>query len=312
MDRIARRMGDHSLATWATQAIPLRRIFPGVPVETFHGPRIGMLCVSDLQARGMAQDMMQDMTPDQKDDLKTVAPQDMMAEEWKTALQEERTARLEAERLLAEKEELLAHNDILMREIDHRVKNSLQIVASMLGFQARRMADSAAAAALEEAQQRVCGIAAVHEQLFGIVDLEQVDMSVFLAGLCTALADNHPDNVEALTVDAAPITLPSTRAMRLGLIVIELVTNACKYAYPDDRRGRIDISLSATEENVHLVVADDGVGLPADFSIEGARGLGMRLIGSVLGQLGGKLSMGPGPGARFVLDIPRAALGAKI
>lgn len=220
------------------------------------------------------------------------------------AIEEERQARQNAERLLAEKEELLARNDVFMREVDHRVKNSLQIVASMLGFQARHVQEPAAAIALEEALQRVLAIASVHEQLFRIGNLEQIDMKVFLTGLCNALATNRPDNVEVLTADVATIKIPSHYATKIGLIVTELVVNSYKHAFPNDKHGRITVSLIARDHSLELIVADDGIGLPDNFVISRRRGLGMRLINSVLSQLGGKLSTIGGHGTRFVIHFP--------
>ncbi|MBN9083168.1 MAG: hypothetical protein BGP04_03085 [Rhizobiales bacterium 62-17] len=229
-------------------------------------------------------------------------------ENLRKIIEEEREARQNAERLLAEKEELLARHDVFMREVDHRVKNSLQIVASMLGFQARHVQEPAAAIALEEALQRVLAIASVHEQLFRIGNLEQIDMKVFLTSLCGALASNRPDNVEVRTADVAAIKIPSNYATKIGLIVTELVVNSYKHAFPNDRRGRITISLIALEHSLELIVADDGAGLPDDFTINRRRGLGMRLINSVLSQLGGKLSTIGGNGTRFVIHFPRTLL----
>lgn len=225
-------------------------------------------------------------------------------QELMKALDAERSARQKIERQLAEREETIARYDVFVREVDHRVKNSLQIVASMLSFQARHVRNDAAATALEEALQRVLAIAAVHEQLFRVSSFEQIDMKVFLSGLCTALASNRPDNVEIMTADIASIQLPSNYATKLGLIMTELVINALKHAFPDDRRGKIDVSLTMAERGIHLVVADDGVGLPADFSKNRRRGLGMRLIGSVLAQLNGKLVTSTGDGARFSIELP--------
>lgn len=225
-------------------------------------------------------------------------------QELRKAFDAERIVRQKLERQLAEAEETIARYDVFIREVDHRVKNSLQIVASMLSFQARHVRNAAAATALEEALQRVLAIAAVHEQLFRVGNFEQIDMKVFLSGLCAALASNRPENVEIMTADIASIQLPSNYATKLGLIMTELVINALKHAFPDDRRGKISVSLTMVERGIHLVVADDGVGLPADFSKNRRRGLGMRLIGSVLAQLNGKLVTSTDDGARFLIELP--------
>jgi two-component sensor histidine kinase len=222
--------------------------------------------------------------------------------ELRHALEAEREARLEAERLLREKEELLTRNDILLREIDHRIRNSLQLVASMLSLQARQTPDRAASKAIEEARQRIGSIAAVHEQLYRASDTDVVDMSVFLKGLCGSLARNKPGNIRAIHVTAEPIMLVSQRAMKIGILVGELVTNSFKHAFPEARAGEIEVVLTAAGEKARLIVADDGIGLPAGFSTDDSHGLGMRLIHSILGQFGGTLRANSGPGARFMIE----------
>ncbi len=283
----------------AAFAEPHPRFYAGVPLETSEGHAIGTLCVLDLEPR--------DLTENQNTVLRMLARHAMTELELRSALQAEREARLEAERLLAEKDDLLSRNDVLMREIDHRVKNSLQVAASMLSLQARRMPDSAAAQALKEAQRRISGIAAVHDQLYRASDTDRVDMREFLQGMCASLAANRPDNVEKIIVEAAPITVNSKRAMKIGLLVSELVTNAFKHAYPNGRRGAIHVTLTANGEASRLVVSDEGVGVPDDFCIDKGKGLGMRLIRSVLDQFGGTMEISKGPRAKFVVDMPGAS-----
>lgn len=222
------------------------------------------------------------------------------------ALQAEKEARLEAERQLVQKDELLARHDLLMREVDHRVRNSLQLVVSMLSLQARRIPNGAALKAVEEARQRIGSIAAVHEQLYRASDTDLVDMRIFLNGLCGSLAANRPRNIRTIHVNAEPILLNSKRAMKVGLLVGELITNSFKYAYPDGREGVIDVALTTLNEKVLLVVADDGDGLPADFSIDSNQSLGMRLIHSILSQFAGKLTIESAQGARFVIEMPHS------
>ncbi|MDQ0470664.1 sensor histidine kinase [Labrys wisconsinensis] len=272
------------------------RFYAGVPLETREGRRIGVLCVLDPQPRALADEhrML----------LRALARQVMTELDLRRSLAAERAARMEAERLLVEKGELIARNDMLMREVDHRVKNSLQVVSSMLRLHARQVADQGAARALEEAQQRIASIAAVHEQLYRASNSDVVDMAVFLPGLCQALAANRPAHVEAVTVAAEPLILDSDRAMKMGLLAGELVSNAFKHAYPADRRGSIHVALVRDGGTARLTVADDGVGLPAGFAADAGHGLGMRLVHAVLGQYGGFVRAETGPGTRFIADMP--------
>lgn len=278
---------------------PSLRFYAGVPLEMPAGHRIGTLCILDHRPRHIAET--------QQLILQSLARHAATELELRVALAAERRARQEAERLLVEKDELLARNDVLMREVDHRVKNSLQLVASMLNLQARNVPDKMAAQALQDAQQRIGGIAAVHDQLYRASDTDLVEADAFLKGLCASLAANRPASVGTLHLAADKVTLNSKRAMKLGLLVTELVTNAFKHAYPAGREGDIRVALIADDRRVRLVVSDDGVGLPPGFSTDGGKGLGMRLIRSVLGQFGGTITLSSGPGATFVVDMPRSS-----
>ena len=209
-----------------------------------------------------------------------------------------------AEAVLRERVEQQA---ILMGEVSHRVKNSLALVAGLLGLQARAATDPAVRAAFEDARARVGTIAQVHDQLWRQTQVETVDLSQFLKDLCVKLKETAPNHT--LVVEANPsIVVPTDQAIPLGLLANELVTNAFKYAYPDGA-GEVRIVLHASAERVRLEVADRGVGLPDGFDLaQSAKGsLGTRLINGFVRQLGGTLEVSDaGPGARFVLDIPRA------
>ena len=274
-------------------AEPPPRFYAGVALETAEGHSIGTLCVFDTKPR--------ELTEDQNAILHMLARHTITELELRSARQAERRARLEAERLLA-------RNDLLMREIDHRVKNSLQVAAGMLALQIRRMPDSAAAQALEQAQRRISSIAAVHEQLYRASDADCVDMREFLEGICSPLAANRPDNVGKLVVEVTSVMFDSKRAMKVGLLVSELVTNAFKHAYADGGRGDIQVTLTANDETSRLVVSDDGVGVPEGFGLDTSKGLGMRLIRSILEECGGVMRVDKGPGARFIVEMPASRL----
>ncbi|MFG1379610.1 histidine kinase dimerization/phosphoacceptor domain -containing protein [Xanthobacter autotrophicus] len=276
---------------------PFLRFYAGAPLETSDGQRIGTLCILGNQPRHI--------TDTQQLILQSLARHAATELELRATAAAARAARLEVERLLSEKEELQVRNDLLKREVDHRVKNSLQVVASMLGMQARSIPDAAAARALEDAQRRIGGIAAVHEQLYRSSDTDVIKAGDFLTGLCAALAASRPDSVDALHLTADEVILSPRRAMKVGLLVTELVANAFKHAYPRGTHGDVRVALIADDRSVRLVVSDDGVGLPAGFGIDGGQGLGMRLIRSVLGQFGGVMSVTPGSGATFVIEMPR-------
>lgn len=285
---VVRTKGNSSLA---------HRFYAGAAIETADGHRIGTVRVLDLETG--------DLAGGRKLVLRTLAHRAMTELELRSGLRQEQVTRIAAERLLKEKEELLARNDVLLREIDHRVKNSLQLVASMLSLQARRwLSEGDAMRSLQEAEQRISGIAAIHEQLYRATNGDRIDLSDFLDCLCASLAANRPECVGRVIVEAERIVVSSTRATKVGLLVNELVTNAFKHAYKAGQRGDVFVNLTATDKACRLVVRDEGDGLPDGFRVKGSGRLGMRLIHSIVEQVGGVLNLGGGPGAEFALDIP--------
>lgn len=219
----------------------------------------------------------------------------------------------------------LARQDLLAREMSHRVKNSLAIVASLLALQARAAeAEPAVQAALTDARSRVEAIAGVHDQLWrqgdrigekvagdGDGDGEgvpgELDLAPFLEKLVTNLAGGRPD--QRLACTAAPYRISADRAIPIGLLVNELVTNALKYAYPPETHpegGEIRVRAEPRHDGLVVEVADDGVGLPPDFEIgRASKSLGMRVVGSLTRQLGGQLTTPETPrGACFRLEVP--------
>ena len=194
--------------------------------------------------------------------------------------------------------------DVLVQEIEHRVKNSLQLVISMLHLQASSVADENVRRQLDEASSRIAAVARAHQRLHQGGEARTIELSTYLAELCGDLAAS----VGACTIVpelTVRVQVSTDRAIPLALIVTELVTNAAKYAYRDSY-GPIRVGLAAdATDGVRLSVADDGVGLPGGFDPAISRGLGMRIARALAQQAGARLEHAPRPqGTEFRLTVP--------
>lgn len=202
----------------------------------------------------------------------------------------------------------LAQKDLLAREVEHRVKNSLTMINSLLRMQGRKVTDDAARWALSEAADRVMTVAKVHDRLHLSADLSRVDFADYLKGLCHDLADSQADRSEALKVMVQPVSLPVDRAIPLGLIIAELITNAFKYGRKENGDASIEVRLECRENIIHLTVQDQGPGLPAGFKLGSGGGLGTRVIEALAHQIDATVTArsANGGGARFSLAVPAA------
>lgn len=188
--------------------------------------------------------------------------------------------------------QLIDDKEMLVREMNHRIKNSLQLVSSMVGLQLGNVSDASARSSLIAAQTRVATIAKVHERLYAGARLDRVDVALFLSELCRDLAQTLgvDDRGGALVVKSIDVSLPPDKAIPLGLITTELVTNAVKHGR-NDGPPRTEVLLFRTEKpgELCLSIEDDGPGLPPDFNAQS--GLGLKVIRALAAQLGGELEL---------------------
>jgi two-component sensor histidine kinase len=195
------------------------------------------------------------------------------------------------ERARLEREDAAAHERIgmLLQELTHRVKNSLQFIAAMVMIEARSHRSGEGRAALERVSHRITALGQLYSQLSKANTVEDVDAATYLDELCRDLIESvhkEGDTSIVLKTDIESELLPTDRAIPIGLIVNELVTNAVKYAFPGEAKGTVMVTLKRVPGELRLTVADDGRGLDPR---RADSGLGGRLVDGFAQQLGGQI-----------------------
>lgn len=180
----------------------------------------------------------------------------------------------------------------LVREVNHRIKNTLNTAASLLALQGALSGSEETATALDEASLRIKSMAILYNRLHLASDLENVDLGSYLGAILDALAAGsigpRPIRVERAL---ETLTLPTRIASSLGIIVTELFTNACKYAFPEGREGLVTLRLEKQGPMLKIEVSDDGVGFPPGFDLRGSGGFGLTIAGELAASMGGRLTV---------------------
>jgi len=198
--------------------------------------------------------------------------------------------------LLREKRDLSLRQVMLTQEFEHRLINSLQLIVSLLSLQSRAATTPEAAAQLTIAARRVGALGRVHSRLHLLDHEDTVEFKQYLQQLCGDLSDllMQEGAGQAIVVEGADCEMPTSLGIPLGFIVNELVTNSAKYA-----QGQITVRVEATSLPCHaLSVSDDGPGLPPGFDPAKSKGLGMKIVLSLVKQIGGELHIHPGDNGR--------------
>jgi two-component sensor histidine kinase len=218
----------------------------------------------------------------------------------------------------SELSESIAQKQMMLREIHHRVKNNLQTVTSLLNLYARIPRGEAIKQAFADVQTRINALALVHRHLYESQDLREIDLAAFMTGLCRLVQDGCgvPARRVQLHVDIPSATMAGDRAVPLALLTTEILTNAFKHAFPENRAGIIDVRLAIGEHGAaQLVISDNGVGT-TERKESGLPGtMGQTLIGAFTRQLGGALATSGPPGTTVTIDfslslLPSAELAA--
>lgn len=239
------------------------QFYAGAVLRSSRGHAVGTLCVLDNKPN--------QLTDLQRDTLRVLARQVM--------------AQLELRRAIEEAE-------LLRREVDHRVKNSLQSVAALTRIQARSATSAETKEALGLTGRRIETIALLHEQLYAPQARDHIALEDFIPRVAALLQQSAPDRVRIET-RVAPMSLNSTGAAAVGVILNEFASNAFKHAFRDGTAGVITFALEADEDGLTLVCTDNGRGMST--AMNGKNGLGLAIIDASAQQLGGKTVTSSGP-----------------
>ena len=201
-------------------------------------------------------------------------------------------------------ERSILHQELLTREASHRVKNSLAMVTSLIALQSGRTTNQDVKDALQDVQLRISAIGKAHDQLWRHEQVGMVDLGDLLSSICERLQEQQ-EGVK-LKLKCEKLALEADRAIPIGLLATELITNAVKYAYPDGA-GHVDISVIADKWSIGISVSDNGIGVDPEWSLEKVsnNSLGRQMIVSLTEQLGGKIETVCDNGLTVNITIPR-------
>jgi len=213
----------------------------------------------------------------------------------------------------------LTEKEALLREVHHRVKNNLQVISSILNLQASHETEARVTASFREMQARIRSMAMVHERFYRSGNLAALNIAGYVEGLVSYLVRAYARAPDAITLqlNLAPVAFRLDTAVPCGLIITELVSNALLHAFPDGRGGHIAISLQAIPAAeaapdaggaYTLIIADDGVGFPAEVDWRNPTTLGLELVHLLVKQLGGTIETIPTHGTEFCITFSERAL----
>ncbi|MHB8164177.1 MAG: PAS domain S-box protein [Methanoregula sp.] len=196
---------------------------------------------------------------------------------------------------------------LLLREIHHRVKNNLQIIISLTNLQMRQTEDPMVKQIMAETQNRVRAMSLVHEKLYRSENIARIDFADYTRFLATQLFSYYGTDTQRVHLDMAmeKIMVDINAAVPLGLLMNELVSNALKHAFPDEKEGTIRIWGSDNGDLITLAVEDNGIGMPADIDWKNTTSLGMRLVISLVDQVDGTITLDRSKGTTFTVTLKR-------
>jgi len=213
-------------------------------------------------------------------------------------------------RLEEERERSLREKEILLREVNHRVKNNLQLISAMIRLESDESSNAEVQKFVRDTISRIRSIAITHDMMYVTDDVSEIDVAEYIREISGNLVDMYstPGCPVSINVNTGDLRLDLNRMVPLGLATNEMITNSLKYAFTEAASGTISIEMSIDRSSGHYVYRfiDDGIGLPASFDVEDAKSLGMIFINNLAKQLEGTLSVKNGRGLEYELRFPTA------
>ena len=201
---------------------------------------------------------------------------------------------------------LLAEKELILKEVNHRIKNNMNSMKGLLFLQATTMNDAAARTALEDASKRMQSMEILYDQLYQSATFTELSIKSYLLPLVEAVIVNFPEgNLVKVEKHIDDFILDAKRLQPLGIIINELLTNIMKYAFVDKSKGVITVAATLVESHIILSVQDNGKGIPASINFENSTGFGLMLVHALTGQLDGKIQIERISGTRIVLEFER-------
>jgi len=200
----------------------------------------------------------------------------------------------------------IGEKDVLIQEVHHRVKNNLQVILSLFDMQARQVNSEEAIVVFQDCKSRIRSMSLVHELLYGASDLSKIDFREYAQKLTSDLTNsyNHGSNPVQIDIDLNKVELDISKAVPLGLLTNEILTNSLKHAFTKTESPRIFVKQIPSSSNLVLLIGDNGSGLPAGTELGTAKSFGLRIISLLSEQLHSKTSVINDQGTVYKLEIP--------
>ncbi len=203
--------------------------------------------------------------------------------------------------------ESIHEKEILLQEVHHRVKNNLQVISSILNLQSSYVKDENSLKILRESQNRIKSMSFIHESLYHTRDFSRIEFSDYIKALTSNLIHSYSIGMSTiqLKTDFTQVYLSLDQAIPCGLMVNELISNALKYAFPNDQNGEIQLSLKEKDDRIHLGISDNGVGLPEDLDVENSESLGLQLVYTLADQLEADIKVTSEKGTNYLITFEK-------